>query len=85
MTLDDALQRAIVGVFVNGFDARARAIRAEVAKSGGAETGAKAVMRLRAAADLEGCAASLAILLPADPPGTVTILPPAPPSPEGHR
>ncbi len=66
--LDDALLRAIAGVFVRGFDARAREIRAKV----GDAIGAEAVLRLRAAADLEGCAAAVAGLLPADPPGAVT-------------
>ena len=70
--LEDALERAIVGAFVDGFDRRARAIRAKV----GDAIGAEAVMRRRVATDLEGCAAAVATLLPADPPERVTLLPP---------
>ena len=75
--LDDALLRAIAGVFVRGFDARAREIRATV----GEAVGAEAMLRLRAAADLEGCAAAVAALLPADAPGTVILPPAASPDP----
>ena len=69
----DQVERAMVGVFVRRFDERARAIRVEV----GDATGGEAAMQLRAAGDLERCAAAVASLLPPDPPGTVTILPPA--------
>ena len=58
----DALERAIVDIFVSRLDQRAAALRAGAEKAGGG-SGAR---MLASARDLEACAAAVAALLPAD-------------------
>ena len=54
--------REMIAIFVDGFERRVREIR-----TGPIGSGAAAVMRLRAAADLEACAEAVKALLPPDP------------------